>query len=88
MCRYIAVNHTNRRIRTRTYGGVGGKARKSLPIPISFNEGIPEDEQVEVRQKKYLNNIVEQDHRFIKKRTRPMLGFKNFYSAKETISGI
>jgi putative transposase len=54
----------------------------------SFNEGIPEDEQVEVRQKKYLNNIVEQDHRFIKKRTRPMLGFKNFYSAKETISGI
>jgi putative transposase len=54
----------------------------------SFNEGIPEDQQVEVRQKKYLNNIVEQDHRFIKKRTRPMLGFKNFYSAKETISGI
>jgi putative transposase len=53
-----------------------------------FNEGVPEDEQVEVRQKKYLNNIVEQDHRFIKKRTRPMLGFKNFYSAKETISGI
>jgi len=54
----------------------------------SFNEGIPEDEQVEVRQAKYLNNIIEQDHRFIKKRTRPMLGFKNFYSAKETISGI
>lgn len=54
----------------------------------SFNEGLLEDEQVEVRQKKYLNNIVEQDHRFIKKRTRSMLGFKNFYSAKETISGI
>jgi putative transposase len=51
----------------------------------SFNEGIPEDEQVEVRQKKYINNIVEQDHRFIKKRTRLTLGFKNFYSAKETI---
>src|SRR5258708_3209211 len=54
----------------------------------SFNEGMPEEEQVEVRQKKYLNNIVEQDHRFIKKRTRPILGFKNFYSAKETLSGI
>ena len=54
----------------------------------SFNEGIPEDQQIGVRQKKYLNNIVEQDHRFIKKRTRPMLGFKNFYSAKETITGI
>jgi transposase-like protein len=37
---------------------------------------------------KYLNNIVEQDHRFIKKRTRLMLGFKNFQSAKETIAGI
>lgn len=41
-----------------------------------------------IRQTKYLNNIVEQDHRFIKKRTRWMLGFKNFYSAKETISEI
>ena len=54
----------------------------------SFNKDLEEDKRFEIRQKKYLNNIVEQDHRFIKKRTRPMLGFKNFYSAKETISGI
>lgn len=54
----------------------------------SFNKDRPKDEQIEIRQNKYLNNIVEQDHRFIKKRTRPMLGFKNFFSAKETISGI
>jgi putative transposase len=54
----------------------------------SFNKDLPEDGQTEVRQNKYLNNIIEQDHRFIKKRTRPMLGFKNFLSAKETISGI
>ncbi len=33
-------------------------------------------------------NIVEQDHRFIKKRTKPMLGFKSFRSAKITITGI
>jgi putative transposase len=33
-------------------------------------------------------DIIEQDHRFIKKRTRPMLGFKSFRSAKITISGI
>jgi putative transposase len=32
--------------------------------------------------------LIEQDYRFIKKRTRPTLGFKNFYAAKETISGI
>ncbi len=37
---------------------------------------------------KYLNNIVEQDHRFIKRITRPMLGFKSFWSARATLAGI
>ncbi|SDH82192.1 putative transposase [Nitrosomonas sp. Nm132] len=37
---------------------------------------------------KYLNNLVEQDHRFIKKITRPMVGFKAFRSAKATLDGI
>lgn len=41
-----------------------------------------------MRQIKYLNNLIEQDHRFVKKRTKLTLGFKNFYAAKETISGI
>ncbi|BET37165.1 hypothetical protein wNi1_11220 [Wolbachia pipientis] len=41
-----------------------------------------------VFQIKYLNNIVEQDHRFIKKRIKPMLGFKSFHSTKITITGI
>jgi len=53
-----------------------------------FNKDVSQEEQIEIRQIKYLNNIIEQDHRFIKKRTRPTLGFKNFYSARETISGI
>ena len=53
-----------------------------------FNNKASEENKIEIRQVKYLNNIAEQDHRFIKKRTRPTLGFKNFYSAKETISGI
>lgn len=44
--------------------------------------------QIKVRQVKYLNNIVEQDHRFIKKITKPMKGFKQFYSAKATLAGI
>ena len=44
--------------------------------------------QIKVRQVKYLNNIVEQDHRFIKKITKPMKGFKEFYSAKATLAGI
>ncbi len=54
----------------------------------NFNKDILQEEKIEIRQVKYLNNIVEQDHRFIKKRTRLTLGFKNFYSARETISGI
>jgi transposase-like protein len=37
---------------------------------------------------KYLNNMIEQDHRRIKQRIRPMLGFKRFDSAAVTISGI
>ncbi len=36
----------------------------------------------------YLNNIIEQDHRFIKKITRPMKGFKAFHSASATVEGI
>jgi len=41
-----------------------------------------------IRQCKYLNNIVEQDHRFIKWRILNGLGFKNFESARRTLSGI
>lgn len=43
---------------------------------------------VQHRMIRYLNNIVEQDHRFIRRIIKPMLGFKNFYSACRTISGI
>ena len=43
---------------------------------------------IELRQCKYLNNIVEQDHRAIKRRTRPMMGFKSFGSAVKIIAGI
>ena len=39
-------------------------------------------------QVKYLNNIVEQDHRAVKRLTRPMLGFKSFWSAATTLAGI
>jgi putative transposase len=43
---------------------------------------------IELRQSKYLNNLVEQDHRAIKRRVRPMLGFKDFHSAGRLIAGI
>jgi putative transposase len=46
------------------------------------------DTAIEVRQVKYLNNIVEQDHRGIKRITNAMLGFKSFDSASITLNGI
>jgi transposase-like protein len=44
--------------------------------------------RIKIRQCKYLNNIIEQDHRRIKRLTRPMLGFKNFHAAQRTLAGI
>ncbi|AKM33457.2 hypothetical protein AB870_24450 (plasmid) [Pandoraea faecigallinarum] len=43
---------------------------------------------IEIRQNKYLNNLVEQDHRAIKRRVRPMLGFQNFRGARIVLGGI
>ena len=53
-------------------------------------EGMRADSgaDIELRQSKYLNNIVEQDHRAIKRIVRPMLGFKTFRCARAVISGI
>jgi putative transposase len=43
---------------------------------------------VDILQVRYLNNIIEQDHRFIKRLTRQMMGFKAFHSAGATLDGI
>jgi transposase-like protein len=43
---------------------------------------------MKLRSSKYLNNLIEQDHRGIKSRTRPMLGFKSFASAANAIAGV
>ena len=41
-----------------------------------------------IRHSKYLKNLVEQDHRAVKRLVRPMLGFKSFWAARCTIAGI
>jgi len=53
-------------------------------------DGINKDRDVpiEVRQIKYLNNIVEQDHRAVKRITKPMMGFKSFRAASNVLTGI
>ncbi|MFC3723056.1 IS6 family transposase [Neoaquamicrobium sediminum] len=43
---------------------------------------------ISIRNSKYLNNRIEQDHRRIKRRVRPMLGFKSFRAATVTLAGI
>ena len=44
--------------------------------------------RVRIRTSKYLNNAIEQDHRRIKQRLRPMLGLKSFQNAAVVIGGI
>lgn len=53
-------------------------------------ESVKADACVDIlmRQNNYLNNIVEQDHRAVKRVTQPMLGFKSFWSARIIIAGI
>lgn len=63
---------------------------KNAAYPKAIDEVKAEEElplSVELRQNKYLNNRVEQDHRFIKRLTRPGMGFGSFNTAKRTLRG-
>src|SRR5438105_7500906 len=52
----------------------------------SYNEA--HGTHIAIRQVKYVNNRVEHDHRAVKRITRPMLGFKSFEAAQDTLVGI
>lgn len=54
----------------------------------AINKSLDKSEKIVIRQNKYLNNIIEQDHRFIKRITRATLGFKAEHSASPTLQGI
>jgi len=64
---------------------------KNPAYPIAIHE-LKNDrilpKNVGLRQIKYLNNIIEQDHRPIKRIVRPMLGFQSFHTATKTLKGI
>ena len=64
---------------------IDGSAANEAAIK-SYNEA--HGTSIAIRQIKYLNNIVEQDHRAVKRVTRPMLGFKSFEAAQGTLAGI
>ena len=59
-------------------------ANKAAIAAINVGRDMP----IVVRQVKYLNSIVEQDHRAIKRVTRAMLNFKSFRSANSVLAGI
>ena len=60
----------------------------SYPAAISdLKDDQDLTEATELRQRKYLNNIVEQNHRFLKRRINPGLGFSSFNTARRTIRG-
>ena len=64
---------------------------KNPAYPVAIQQLKDEQEMpegIQMRQVKYLNNIVEQDHRFIKKRVRSMLGFKTYETAISIVRGI
>src|SRR5690349_14793321 len=67
-----------------------GALDKNAAYPKAFNElkaaGIL-PASVELRQVKYLNNLIEQDHRFIKRLTKPGMGFFSFETAWRTLQG-
>lgn len=64
---------------------------KNAAYPDAFTSS--QDEKVlpkdcRLRRVKYLNNIIEQDHRFIKKKVRASQCFKSFHTAERTLEGI
>ncbi len=64
---------------------------KNAAYPVAV-EALKADEtlaaETELRQSKYLNNIIQQDHRKIKRFTKPRMGFGSFNTARRTLSGI
>ncbi|CAB3784056.1 IS6 family transposase ISBmu21 [Paraburkholderia ultramafica] len=62
------------------------KSGSNLAALLALN--AEREKPIKIRQNKYLNNIVEQDHRAIKRRTRPMMGSKNFRCARIILGGI
>lgn len=64
---------------------------KNAAYPVAMDE-MKQDQtlkaETELRQRKYLNNLIEQDHRNIKRIVKPMMGFQSFNTARRTLRGI
>jgi IS6 family transposase len=76
-----AASHSSPRVinvdKNRAYPRAVGQLKEEEPLPS----------RTQLRRCKYLNNLIEQDHRFIKRRVNPGLGFFSFNTAWRTIRG-
>jgi putative transposase len=63
-------------------------AHHGMPETVTVDQSRANLAALKIRQRKYLNNITEQDHRAIKRRTRPILGFKKFGCLRILLNGI
>ena len=79
-----AIRHEGQPPHTITLDGYAA----SLRAVRELRTDGPLPKGTKLRSSKYPNNLIEQDHRGVKFRTRSMLGFKNFQSAATTIAGI
>ena len=72
------------------HSNVGAVAQIWFGVNTAAIVGLCTDSGVDIkmRQSEYLNNLIEQDHRAIKRVVRPMLGFKSFHCAHAIIAGI
>ena len=70
--------------RAITFDGYQASHRAARELLATHRRG----DRTKLRSSKYLNNLIEQDHRSIKLRLGPMLGFKRFRHATITIAGI
>ncbi len=64
---------------------------KDAAYPEAFSDLLDErvvPQDCALRRVKYLNNVIEQDHRFIKKKVRAIQCFKSFHTAERTLEGI
>ncbi len=82
--RALEVNGLPRKIVIDKSGANTAGIRAINKMLKSFGCPIP----IEMVRRKYLNNIIEKDHRFIKRRIRLRLGFKSFASAASVLAGI
>lgn len=64
------------------------KSSSNTAALVEINNALPKSKRIKIRQNKHFNNIVEQGHRFIKRTTRTMLGFKSIHSAGISLSEI